>query len=679
MAHPLRLDVDEQNIEPIPLPETKPTFFEKVKRIVLGGEKNLFDRNIFHSMALLPFFAWVGLGADGLSSSSYGPQEAWHILGNYPALGLLVALMATITVFVLSASYVQIIELFPGGGGGYLVASKLLNPTLGMVSGCALVIDYVLTISISIAAGADAIFSFLPAGMIAWKFHAIIGGILLLTILNMRGVRESVNFMVPIFLVFVLTHAFGIVYSIATHVDDAPAIAARAASDAQGAVATLGLIGAFLLVTKAFCLGAGTFTGIEAVSNGLNILREPRVRNGKRTMTYMSWSLAITVIGLFLAYLIYQVHRGEHEVKTLNAILFEAMTRDWGKGGEVFVWVTLFSEAAILFIASQAGFIGGPRVLANMALDRWIPSRFAGLSDRLVTQNGVLLMAAIALGTVIFTGGSVAKLVVLYSINVFVTFALSMGGLIRHWWKNKGREIEWKRKIWVPMVGLVISMFILVFVFVEKFWEGGLAAVGVTAVLVAISFFVKRHYRHTKSLLKRLDQLVRTADISNSAEKEVDIPCDPKAKTAVLLVNGYNGLGLHTLLNIQRMFSGVYKNWIFVYVGVVDAGNFKGTEEMDALQVHVKEEAEKYVRFMRRHGAYSEARTAVGTDVASEMMELTPALVKAFPQSTFFGGQLVFPEDSMFTRFLHNNIVFGIQRKFYNLGIPFVILPVRVY
>jgi len=671
--------VDEQNIETPPLPETRPSLFERLKRIVLGGEKNLFDRNIFHSMALLPFFAWVGLGADGLSSSSYGPQEAWHILGSYPALGLLVALMATVTVFVLSASYVQIIELFPGGGGGYLVASKLLNPTLGMVSGCALVIDYVLTISISIAAGADAIFSFLPAGMMAWKFHAIMGGILLLTILNMRGVRESVNFMVPIFLVFVFTHAFGIAYSIVTHVDDAPAIASRAASDAQSAVSTLGLLGAFLLVTKAFCLGAGTFTGIEAVSNGLNILREPRVKNGKRTMTYMAWSLAITVIGLFLAYLIFQINRGENEVKTLNAILFEAMTRDWGKGGEVFVWVTLFSEAAILFIASQAGFIGGPRVLANMALDRWIPSRVAILSDRLVTHNGVLLMAAIAVGTVVITGGSVTKLVVLYSINVFITFALSMAGLVRHWWKTRKREATWRKKIWVPMFGLLISLFILSFVFIEKFSDGGLVAVGVTSFLVLVSFVVRRHYRKTKGLLGRLDQLVRTADISNSGESEAEIPCDPKAKTAVLLVNGYNGLGLHRLLNIQRMFSGVYKNWIFVYVGIVDAGNFKGTEEMDALQVHVKDEAEKYVRFMRRHGAYAEARTAVGTDVASEMMEMTPGLVKAFPQSTFFGGQLVFPEDSVFTRFLHNNIVFGIQRKFYNLGIPFVILPVRVY
>jgi amino acid transporter len=664
--------------------EPRQGIFQKIRRLVLGGERNLFDKNIFHSMALLPFFAWVGLGADGLSSSSYGPQEAWHILGNYPALGLFVALAATITVFVLSAAYVQIIELFPGGGGGYLVASKLLNPTLGMVSGCALLIDYVLTISISIAAGADAIFSFLPPDMMAWKFTAIIGGILVLTVLNMRGVRESVAFMVPIFLVFVITHAFGIFYTIFTHAGDAPKIAERTVSDMNSAALNLGVIGAFLLVTKAFCLGAGTFTGIEAVSNGLNILREPRVKNGKRTMRYMAWSLAITVIGLFVAYLVYNVSRGEQETKTLNAILFEAMTKDWGTYGEVFVWVTLFSEAAILFIASQAGFIGGPRVLANMALDRWLPSRFAMLSDRLVTHNGVLVMTAIALGTVVFTGGSVAKLVVLYAINVFITFALSMAGLIRHWWSTRAKTVNWKKKIWIPLVGLAISLFILLFVFVEKFTDGGLAAVLVTGVLVAISWWVKRHYHQTHVLLRRLDGLVRAAGINpeegnKSSAPAAQIQPDPKGKTAVMLVNGFNGLGLHTLLNIQRLFTGVYKNFIFVHIGVVDAGNFKGEEEMEALKAHIESETKKYVEFMNRYGSYAEAFTAIGTDVVQETAELAPSILKKFPQSIFFGGQFVFPEDTLVTRFLHNNIVFSLQRRFYNQGIPFVILPVRVY
>lgn len=661
--------------------EPKQGLFQKIRRLVLGGEKNPFDKNIFHSMALLPFFAWVGLGADGLSSSSYGPEEAWHVLANYPALGVFVALGTAITVFVLSGAYTQIIEMFPGGGGGYLVASKLLSPQLGMVSGCALLIDYVLTISISIAAGADAIFSFLPATLVGWKFTTVILGIVVLTILNLRGVKESVGMMVPIFLVFVATHAFGIGYALFTHAPELPDIASQTSEQVSSAAGAMGWFGVFFLIMKAYSMGAGTYTGIEAVSNGLNILREPRVRNGKRTMRYMAWSLSITAVGLILAYLFFEVSKVEG--KTLNAVLFERMSAGWGEMGEWFVWITLFSEAAILFIAAQAGFIGGPRVIANMALDRWFPSRFAMLSDRLVTQNGVLLMSVLAIATVIFTHGSVQMLVVLYSINVFITFALSMAGLVKHWWKTRRKTPEWKGKLLVAGFGLGLSLFILVFVVVFKFHEGGWATLLVTGGLIAFSWWVKRHYRQTKLLLRRLDNLVRAAGINpdegGKTNALAEIASDPKGKTAVMLVNGFNGLGLHTLLNIQRLFTGVYKNFIFVHIGVVDAGNFKGEEELEALKEHVEAETRKYVEFMNKHGHYAEAFTAIGTDVVQETAELAPAILKKFPQSIFFGGQFVFPEDTLVTRFLHNNIVFSLQRRFYNQGIPFVILPVRVY
>lgn len=656
----------------------KLSWFQRLKLLLIGGARNPFDQSIFHSMALLPFFAWVGLGADGLSSSSYGPEEAWHVLHGHPHLGLFVALGTAITVFVLSAAYTQIIELFPGGGGGYLVASKLLSPTWGMVSGCALLIDYVLTIAISIAAGADAIFSFLPPGMVGLKFYSILAGIGLLTILNLRGVKESIGFMVPIFLVFVVTHAFGISWAIGTHMADFPSLVQETHHEVSSSASQLGIFGLFFLIMKAYSMGAGTYTGIEAVSNGLNILREPRVKTGKRTMRYMSWSLAITAVGLFLAYLFYGVTKVEG--KTLNAVLFEKMSAGWGQGGSTFVWVTLFSEAAILFIAAQAGFIGGPRVLANMALDRWLPSKFAMLSERLVSQNGILYMALLALGVVALTHGSVGMLVVLYSINVFITFTLSMLGMVRHWWQVRDKEPHWKRKLTVVVGASGLSGFILAFVVIFKFDQGGWITLIVTGGTIAISWWVKRHYRETKKLLRRLESLVRAA--GQGADKDEPLPeveYDPKGKTAVLLVNGYNGLGLHTLFNIQRMYSGVYKNYVFVYIGVVDAGNFKGIEEMEALQTNIKEQADRYVAFMRRHGSYAEAYTDVGTDVVSETIDIAPRILEKFPNAVFYGGQLVFPEETFFSRLLHNNVVFALQRRFYNKGLPFVILPIRVY
>ena len=148
-------------------------------------------------------FAWVGLGADGLSSSCYGPEESFKALGGNTHLSLFVALACVITIVAICASYSQIISLFPTGGGGYLVASKLLSPSAGVVSGCALLIDYVLTVTISVASGADALFSLFPDSAQHFKLGFAVAGVVGLTLINLRGVKESVLIWVPIFTVFV--------------------------------------------------------------------------------------------------------------------------------------------------------------------------------------------------------------------------------------------------------------------------------------------------------------------------------------------------------------------------------------------------------------------------------------------------------------------------------------------
>ncbi|MGH7452958.1 MAG: amino acid transporter, partial [bacterium] len=193
--------------------QAKLNWLQRLRALIIGRARSPHDQAIFHKLSLIAFFAWVGLGADGLSSSCYGPEEAFLTLRGHAHLAIFIALGSALTIFVISASYSQIIELFPSGGGGYLVASKLLSPTLGMVSGCALVIDYVLTITISVASGADALFSFLPPAWQSFKLEFAIFGVVGLLILNLRGIKESVLPLVPIFLTFVLTHAFGIIYT----------------------------------------------------------------------------------------------------------------------------------------------------------------------------------------------------------------------------------------------------------------------------------------------------------------------------------------------------------------------------------------------------------------------------------------------------------------------------------
>lgn len=663
--------------------QQKPQLVKRLKTLVIGGKHNIEDTSLFHKLTLIAFFAWIGLGADGLSSSCYGPEEAFLAVHGHVYLSVFVALMSGITVFIIATSYSQIIELFPTGGGGYLVASKLLSPTAGMVSGSALLIDYVLTITISVASGADALFSFLPAQWLPYKVAFAFFGVLVLVAMNMRGVKESVLPLVPIFLTFVLTHAFIIGYAVVTNLGNFGTVVASTRADVVQTQAELGFAGMFLLIMRAYSMGAGTYTGIEAVSNGLPILREPKVKTGKRTMHYMAISLALVVMGLMIAYLLYRVV--PQSGKTLNAVLFETMTRGWGKGGTVFVLITLLSEAALLFVAAQTGFLDGPRVLSNMALDRWFPTKFAMLSDRLVTQKGILMMGGAALVTLVLTNGSVKYLVVLYSINVFITFFLSQLGMVRHWWQVRGKENHWEKKLLINGVGMTLTFFILISVTILKFYEGGWITLLLTGALVGIALLTKRHYHNTYKLLHRLDELVNVAEASCptlpqgvAPEKETKVKFDPQDKTAILLVNGFNGLGLHTLFSIIRLFGGTFKNFVFLQVGTVDAGNFKGIEEVAHMKTEVKKELDRYVNYMRCHGYYASAYSSFGTDVVDEIAALTPRILERFPNAILFGGQLVFPTTSFLSGVFHNHTIFAVQRRFYSEGIPVVILPIRV-
>lgn len=653
------------------------SFLKQIKNLVIGRSKNLRDQHIFHRMSLIAFLAWVGLGADGLSSSCYGPEEAFAALGQHKFLAIFVGALSVLTVFLISASYSQIIELFPSGGGGYLVASKLLTPEIGMISGCALLIDYVLTIAISIASGADALFSSLPADWFIYKFSFALFGVALLMLMNMRGVKESVVPLTPIFLIFVATHIVAIIFAVFIHAGQITQITHSSISDMHSTYSSVGFWGLIFIILRAYSLGAGTFTGIEAVSNGLPILREPKVETGKKTMRYMAISLAFTVFGLILAYLLFNLEKSPG--KTLNAVLFEHMTHQWpSPWGHIFVWVTLVSEAMLLFVAAQAGFVDGPRVLANMAVDRWMPSRFSSLSDRLVTQNGVILMGIAALLTLWFTHGSVDLLVVLYSVNVFITFCLSQAGMVRHWWNVRSKEKTWKRKIIINGTGLMFTSFILCTMIILKFKEGGWITLLITISLSVLAFLIRKHYKNTFGMLNRLNVLVEASSISAQEKSNRHIAFDPRAKTAAVLVNGYNGLGLHTLMGVVKNFGKEFKNFIFIQIGVVDAGNFKGNDELDRLKQSVDQDLSRYVAYMNKNGYFAEGVSSLGIEVVEEAEKMVEAVREKYPEAVFFAGQLVFPKDTFVNRLLHNYTVFSIQRRCYQKGVAFMILPIRV-
>ena len=652
--------------------EPEPSLLNRIKHKIIGAPRDVNEPSIFHKLSLIPLLAWIGLGADGLSSSSYGPEEAFRTLGSHTYLAVFIALATAFTVVIISYSYTRIIEHFPHGGGGYIVATHTISKDAGVISGCALLVDYMLTITVSLVSCGDAIFSFLPLSFQKYKLIFVGFLIVFLVILNLRGVKESVTLLAPIFVIFIITHILLIGSGIFTHIGEVKPLVAEMKGNLQTGLASVGFVGLMAIFLRAFSMGAGTYTGIEAVSNGMQIMREPKVQTGKRTMVYLATSLAITAGGLLVCYLLFRIR--PEEGRTLNAILSEQVFAHWPLGG-LLALITILTEGALLTVAAQTGFIDGPRVMSNMAIDSWLPRRFASLSERLTMQDGVILMGLAAFILLLYTHGSITALVIMYSINVFVTFSLSQFGMVRFFLRNREKDKKWKQHIVIHIVGLIVCLTILTVTVYEKFGEGGWVTIIITSMVIGLCYLIRAHYRRVRLGVKKLEEML--SDIPASEPFNND-PIDPKEMTAILLVSGYNGFGLHTLLSIVRYFPNIYKNFIFLSVAEIDSGSFKGVAEMEALKESVKNDLMKYVRVTRHHGFPADCRTIVGTDVVDEASELVESTVKEFPRSTVFTGKLVFRHENPFQKILHNETAHSIQRRLQWNGIPTVILPIRV-
>ncbi len=658
--------------EPSSAPTESLSFGQKLWRLLVGSPRNLTDPKLAHQLSLIPVLAWIGLGADGLSSSSYGPEEAFLSLGQHAYLAFFIAIAMAATVFIISLAYARIIEEFPRGGGGYVVATKLLGEKAGLVSGAALLVDYVLTITISIAAAGDAIFSLLPPEWHAAKLAFEVFLIVSLTVLNIRGVRESILTLAPVFFLFVITHVVLIAVGLLGHPQQWSTTAAAVGTGLDHGLSTVGTVGLLLALIHSYSLGGGTYTGIEAVSNGIPMMREPRVQTAKRTMLYMAVSLAFTASGLLLCYMLWNVTHVDG--KTLNAVLAENITHGLPLGG-LFVVLTLLSEGALLVAAAQAGFLGGPRVLANMAIDGWVPHRLSALSDRLTTQNGILLMGIAAMAALLYTQGSVRHLVVMYSINVFLTFSLSMLGMAMLWLRRPFRRRYWISKVSLFSLGFLLCSTILLITTYEKFSHGGWVTLTVTGSIVLLCLWIRTHYRKVGAALSQIKPQHAEVDVKPS--KPVN-PLDHSQPTAAVFVAAYHGLGIQTALNVFQTFPGYFKNLVFLSVGVLDSGAFKGEGAVEDLTHSVEKTLQKYVDLANFIGMPATYHMAIGTDVVEESEKLSRQVVQEFPRTTFFAGKIMFEEEHWYQKILHNETAFAIQNRILFSGQTMVVLPAKV-
>ena len=649
-----------------------------LRRLITGAPLDPLDSATRKNVALVAFFAWVGLGADGLSSSCYGPEEAYLALGSHTHFGLYLAAAIAITVFIISLAYNQVIELFPNGGGGYKVATNLLGPHAGLVSGAALIVDYVLTIAISIASGTDALFSLLPLGWHGYKIGIGIGAIIALVALNLRGMKEAIKFLLPIFVGFVIVHVFLITYGIYAHADRLPELIPDTLNETAGLARDTSWIFVVSIILLAYSQGGGTYTGLEAVSNNVNTLAEPRVATGKWTMFYMATSLAFTAGGIMLLYLLWDATHSAGQ--TLNAVVFKSIIDHLDFGGPAINGAALIGvlvlEAGLLFVAANTGFLGGPAVLSNMAADSWVPRQFRQLSNRLVTQNGIVLMGAAALAVLVWSGGSVTLLVVLYSINVFLTFSISLFGLCVYWVKNRRVAKKWLWRFLLSAAGLVVTSGILTILVFEKFGTGGWVTILITGGVVAVCLAIRWHYSATREQLREIDKLFSGQPMQQDAANPPAL--DPQLPTAVFFVGKNRGVSMHALLWVQRLFHGHFKNFIFLSVGEVDAQSYDGQGALRTLRYEIENSLRYYVNFCHSHGLAAKSCLAFGTDPVEELIKLSDQASREFPNSVCFASKLIFASESFFTRWLHNQTALAIQQRLHIMGQQMVILPMKV-
>jgi amino acid transporter len=646
------------------------------KELVVGKPLNALNPKIKEHIALISIIAWIGLGADGLSSSAYGPEEAFIALGTHTSVAIYIAIATVITVFLISLSYSQVIELFPNGGGGYKAASSLLGAKLGMISGSALIIDYILTIAVSTASGIDAIFSLIPPQFSYYKVLVELGVITLLITLNLRGVKESIYVLGPIFLGFLVTHITLISFGIYFHHSGLSNVLPEAHTELHSMTHSIGLIAVIAIVLRSFSLGGGTYTGLESVSNNVNILAEPRVRTGKLTMLYMAISLSFVASGIIILYLLW--HAVPIENKTLNAVVFNSIINSIGMNHQ---WLTaiLFFEAALLFVGANTGFVGCSSVMANMAVDKWLPRQFRELSNRLVTQNGIL-MCGIAAGLIlIWADGKVSILVVLYSINVFLTFSMSLLGLSKYWIQNRDKK-KWYLKLIITTIGFMVCATILIITTVVKFTEGAWFTIIITSIIIILCALIKRHYKKVEKKLQEAEIVFADKFNYDNHSDTTFIPVENKAaKTAVFFVSKHYGAGLHTILSVKRMFPNVFTNFVFLTSGEIDSESLS-TDEIykSGYRRDLNSIIDRYRLFCTKHDLPSDGLFSYGVDEAAELIKLSAYIEQDYSDCVFFASKLIFVDENWWSRILHNNTVTFLQHKLHIAGRQMVILPMKI-
>ncbi len=466
----------------------------------------------------------VGLAvfaSDALSSSAYATQEMLVVLiaAGTTALAYSIPVSLTITAVlgIVIFSYRQTIYAYPDGASAYIVASRNLGKYPGLVAASALLIDYVLTVAVSITAGADAIVSLTPA-LLPYKVLLAILAIVAITMLNLRGIRESgAIFAVPTYVYLLLISSL-VVVGLLRYAQGHRVEADGATMAAQSTVT-------IFLLLRAYSQGSTALTGVEAVSDGVQAFRRPVARNAAITLVVMGVLLGFLFVGLtVLAHLYHVTGPTEHPYRTVVAIIALAVFGD----GPLFFAIQI-ATFLILFLAANTSYSDFPRLANFLSRDRYAPRQFMNRGDRLAFSNGILVLGALAAIMIVIYQAELSRIINLYVVGVFTSFTLSQTGMVQHWRLRRGEEPRWRRYALVNGLGAFTTFVVLCIVLGTKFLAGAYIVVAAVPVLVWTLNRVNRHYQEVGRQL-RLPERRPRAHTANHVILLVGSPTEEEAR-----------------------------------------------------------------------------------------------------------------------------------------------------
>ena len=435
--------------------------------------------------------------SDALSSVAYATEEILHVLVLSGAaalsLSLPVSMAIAVLLFVVSFSYRQTIKAYPNGGGSYIVAKDNLGVLPSLTAGAALLIDYVLTVAVSLSAGVSAIVSALP-GLEPYRVAMALSFVVVLTLVNLRGVRESGGlFSVPTYAfiatIFTLLAIGGYRYVTGTIV---PVNGPERLAELHSTGEALGI----LLLFKAFAAGCTALTGIEAISDGVPAFKKPEWINARATLTVMA--VLLTSMFLGISFLAQQYRALPPEAGNPETVLSQIGRGIFGGRGLPYALLQ-GATATILVLAANTAYSDFPRLISFLSRDRYLPRQLGSLGDRLVFSNGIIVLAVASGVLMVLFNATVTALIPLYAVGVFTSFTISQAGMVQRW--RRLREASWQQNMFINGIGAITTLVVLAIIIYEKFAHGAWVVLLLIPVIIALFLAIHRHYRTTAAQL----------------------------------------------------------------------------------------------------------------------------------------------------------------------------------